>query len=132
MLPPSVPACAGMTSISLQCCASCGAAQYPPRELCVACLSDALEWQTTEYIIGEVLAVTTLHHSHEATIRAILPLRTGLVRLEAGPTALCFVANDCTPGTRVRVTAQVDSVGRTVLSALAPPDTFAANIKGAS
>ncbi len=116
--------------ISLQRCAACGTVQYPPREVCATCLHDALEWQTAEYAAGEVLAVTTLHHSHAPGFRGMLPLRTGLVRLDAGPTALCFLADDCAAGTRVHVTAQHDSAGRTVLSASAAADTFAALTKG--
>ena len=43
---------------------------------------------------GEVLAATALHHSHEAAFRDALPLRVGLVRLDAGPTVVCFLADE--------------------------------------
>ena len=103
--------------LALQHCTTCGTVQYPPRELCVACLADTLTWQVTEDAPGEVLAETMLHHSHEPTFDALLPICVGLVRLDAGPTAVCFLDHFCAAGTRVRITARLDSDGRTVLSA---------------
>jgi uncharacterized protein len=117
--------------IALQRCTTCGTVQYPPRELCVACLNDTLEWQTTEDTPGELLAVTVLHHSHDQRFNASLPIRVGLVRFDAGPTAVCFLAGDCGAGARVSVTAKHDDEGRTVLSAQAATDSFAADTKGA-
>jgi uncharacterized OB-fold protein len=103
--------------LALQRCCDCNATQYPPRELCVACLGERLEWRATGAEYGEVLADTTLHHSHEATFRDALPLRVGLVRLDPGPTAVCFLSEGCDAGTRVRITAHNDTLGRAVLSA---------------
>ena len=85
--------------------------QYPPRELCGACLADTLEWRVTDDEPGEVLASTVLHHSHEPAFDAMLPMRVGLVRLDAGPTAVCFLTEACSAGTRVRVTAKLDYRG---------------------
>jgi uncharacterized protein len=64
-----------------------------------------------------VLAETMLHHSHEPAFNALLPIRVGLVRLDAGPTAVCFLDHGCAAGTRVRITARQDNDGHTVLSA---------------
>jgi uncharacterized protein len=94
--------------MTMQRCTACGKAQYPPRELCSACLADAFEWHEAD--AGEVLAVTTLHHSHEPAFRPQLPLRIGLVRLEAGPTVVCFLADGCQLGTRVWITARADAL----------------------
>ena len=102
--------------LALQHCAGCGSHQYPPRELCVACLSDRLEWHMSDSEAGEVLATTTLHHSHDATFRSSLPLRIALVRLDCGPSVVCF-AHDAAPAQRVHVTAALDSHGRPVLTA---------------
>ncbi len=102
----------------LQRCSACGTVQYPPRELCAACLADTLDWRVTDAEPGEVLAHTVLHHSHEPSFAAMLPLRVGLVRLEAGPTVVCFLAERCCAGTRVSVAEHLDSEGRTVLSAV--------------
>jgi uncharacterized OB-fold protein len=89
----------------------------PPRELCCVCLADQLEWRTTDSEHGEVLASTMLHHSHETAFRAALPIRVSLVRLDPGPTVVCFLAEGCDPGTRVRITASNDAAGRAVLTA---------------
>ncbi len=102
--------------VALQSCASCGMAQYPPRSLCHACLSADLAWSRALSIEGVVLAATVLHHSHEPDFRSALPLRVGMVHLDCGPQAVCFV-QVAEPGTRVRVTATLDAQGRAVLTA---------------
>ncbi len=103
--------------LALQCCTECGAIQYPPRELCAACLSDRLQWRVTAQQSGELLAVTTLHHSHDAAFREALPLHVGLVQLAPGATAVCFLAAPCQPGAKVSVTARLDAAGRAMLTA---------------
>jgi uncharacterized protein len=102
--------------LALQRCTGCGTVQYPPRELCFACLADALEWRATDVEAGEVMATTLLHHSHRAAFGARLPLRVGLVRLDAGPVTVCILAEGCTAATRVQVTASCDD-NVTVLTA---------------
>jgi uncharacterized OB-fold protein len=89
--------------IRLQRCKECGAAQYPPREICGACLSDRLAWQEAESLPARVLARTRLHHSNEPSFRSRLPLSLGLVRFDAGPVAICFLAEATAPGTAVQV-----------------------------
>jgi uncharacterized OB-fold protein len=103
--------------LALQSCIACGTVQYPPRELCTTCLADQLEWHMTDAEGGEVLADAMLHHSHEAAFRDALPLCIGLVRLNEGPTVVCFLTKGCAAGTRVRVTARNDDAGRAVLTA---------------
>jgi uncharacterized OB-fold protein len=107
--------------LAVQRCIKCGTVQYPPRELCYSCLADQLEWHTSDAEGGEVLASAALHHSHEAAFRGDLPLRVGLVRLDAGPTFVCFLAAGCDAGTRVGITARNDASGRTVLTATPVP-----------
>lgn len=103
--------------VALQRCMACEAVQYPPRELCGSCLADALVWRVSDSEPGEMLATTCLHHSHDPRFRARLPLRVGLVRFDAGPTAICFVDEGCAAGTRVAVSARTDDSGRAVLAA---------------
>jgi uncharacterized OB-fold protein len=117
---------AALGQLALQRCRECATVQYPPRELCVACLSDALEWRTSDAETGELLAITTLHHSHDAAFRNRLPLHVGLVRLDAGPTAVCFLAEGCLAGQQVRVSAALDDAGRPILTARAVPPPAAA------
>jgi uncharacterized OB-fold protein len=107
--------------LALQRCTVCGTVQYPPRELCSACLTDQLEWRVTDAAGGEVLAATALHSSHEAAFRDVLPLRVGLVRLDPGPTVICFLPDGGDAGTRVRVTARNDDGGHAVLTARPMP-----------
>ena len=101
----------------LQRCTSCGTVQYPPRELCAACLSDSLEWLDATTQAGVVLATTSLYHSHDPAFRANLPIQVALVHLDAGPTAVCFLTGQPTAGGRVHITAQRDTKGRLILSA---------------
>ena len=102
--------------LTLQNCADCGAIQYPPRELCATCLSDHLESRVTDSEPGEVLAATTLHHSHDAAFRPRLPLAIALVRLDCGPSVVCFAPN-ATPGQRAHITAALDDKSRPILTA---------------
>jgi uncharacterized OB-fold protein len=109
---------ASSDKLALQRCIACGTMQYPPRELCAACLADEMIWVVAGFADGDVLAVTTLHHSHEVACRAALPLRVGLVRLDAGPTVVCFLDEGCAAGTRVQIAARTDAAGRAVLAAI--------------
>ena len=99
----------------LQVCDDCGAVQYPPREACHACLSARLKWrqQSGE---GELLALTTLHHSNDLFFRERLPWRLGLVHLDAGPTLMVHLHGDVqAAGQRVKVGARLDRAGRAVV-----------------
>jgi uncharacterized OB-fold protein len=89
--------------IRLRRCADCDTAQYPPREVCGACLSDRLVWDSADSLPARVLARTLLHHSNEQRFRARLPLRVGLVKFDAGPLAVCFLSETAMPGDTVRV-----------------------------
>jgi uncharacterized OB-fold protein len=89
--------------IRLQRCLDCGAAQYPPREVCGHCLSDRLGWDSADSLPARVVALTVLHHSNEPRFRPNLPLTCGLVRFDAGPVAVCFLAPAARPGDAVRV-----------------------------
>lgn len=106
-----------MTDEWLQRCTSCGTVQYPPRALCVACLSDALEWFDTGTAAGVVLAITSLHHSHDPAFNTSLPLQIALVQLTAGPTIVCFLTGGATQGSRVHIAMQRDAKGRLTLTA---------------
>ncbi|HEX4260357.1 MAG TPA: zinc ribbon domain-containing protein [Acetobacteraceae bacterium] len=110
-------AAAGRGLLALQRCADCGRVQYPPREVCAACLGDALEWEEAASAEADLLAETTLHHSHDPAFAEALPLRVGLARLAAGAVAITFLDADCTPGCRARVSARLDAAGRAILHA---------------
>ena len=96
--------------IRLQRCDTCGNAQYPAREVCCACLSDLLAWDVADSLPGRVLARTRLHHSNEQYFRARLPLTVGLVQFDAGPVAVCFLADIAVPGDAVQVRLGADDL----------------------
>ena len=125
MLPPRVrsraalglTAAAALGRFELQVCGDCGAVQYPPREMCHRCLTGTLRWRAQSGT-GELIAETSLHHSNDSYFRERLPWRLGLVRLDAGPTAVVHLHGGCAPApSRVRVGARLDKSGQGVLLA---------------
>lgn len=110
-------AAAALGQFELQVCEHCGTVQYPPREACHRCLSVGLRWRPQSGR-GELIADTLLHHSNDAYFREHLPWRIGLVRLDAGPTAVVHVHGACAPApSRVQVGARLDKSGQGVLLA---------------
>jgi uncharacterized OB-fold protein len=99
--------------IRLQRCTDCTTAQYPPREICGACLSDRLAWDTSDALPARVVARAYLHHSNEPHFRDLLPLTVGLVKFDAGPVAVCFLSATATatatPGDQVQVRLNADN-----------------------
>jgi len=110
-------------SFELQVCEDCHAVQYPPREACRACVSPRLKWRAQSGA-GELLALTTLHHSNDLFFRERLPWRLGLVHLDAGPTLMVHLHGDVSAaGRRVRVGARLDRAGRAVVIAFPESET---------
>ncbi len=111
-------AAAARGRFELQVCERCGAVQYPPREVCVRCLSVRLRW-TEQEGLGTVLAITTLAHSNAGYFQARLPWHLGLVQLRCGPTVMVHLhgAVAVAPAS-VRVIARLDRSGRGVLIGL--------------
>jgi NAD(P)-dependent dehydrogenase (short-subunit alcohol dehydrogenase family) len=67
---------------------------------------------------GELIAETSVHHSNDSFFRERIPWRLGLVRLDAGPTAVVHLHGGCAPApSRVRVGARLDKSGQGVLMA---------------
>jgi NAD(P)-dependent dehydrogenase (short-subunit alcohol dehydrogenase family)/uncharacterized OB-fold protein len=125
LLPPAarsraalgLTAAAALGCFNLQVCANCGAVQYPPREACHVCLSLHLSWRTADGL-GELIADTTIRHSHEPFFRKRLPWRIGMVQLDAGPTVIAHLHSRCAPApARVRLSARLDKSGQGVLVA---------------
>src|SRR5271170_3468346 len=110
-------AAAALGRFELQVCAACGAVQYPPREACHRCLSGTLRW-CEQPGTGELIAETTVQHSNDLYFRERVPWRLGMVRLDAGPTAIVHLHGGCAPVPgRVRVGARLDKSGQGVLLA---------------
>ena len=117
------------TSLSLQHCTSCGQVQYPPRELCSACLGD-LVWRPTSGN-GIVTSRLDLHHSLWEFFKRKLstkPWPIASVTLDCGPTVIAHLdvasfaasqALDITPGTPVEIFSHTDCSLQSVLIATA-------------
>jgi NAD(P)-dependent dehydrogenase (short-subunit alcohol dehydrogenase family)/uncharacterized OB-fold protein len=111
-------AAAARGCFELQVCLDCGTVQYPPREVCRACLSHRLVWRAQDGR-GELVTDTVLHTAQELFFRERLPWRIGIVRLDAGVNVIAYLhasvgASPC----RVRVEAALDRAGQAVLVAV--------------
>jgi NAD(P)-dependent dehydrogenase (short-subunit alcohol dehydrogenase family)/uncharacterized OB-fold protein len=110
-------AAAALGRFELQVCSACGTVQYPPREICHRCLSGELHWRE-QTGTGELIADTVIHHSNDPYFRKRVPWRLGLVRLDAGPTAVVHLHGQCAAApSRVHVGARLDKSGQGVLLA---------------
>lgn len=106
----------------LQHCFDCNTVQYPPRSVCMNCLSHRLEWREVNGR-GELITGTVLHHSNELYYRERVPVRVGTVKLDAGPNVLAHLHRDCVAPSRVQVRAHLDKSGQATLIALPAEDT---------
>lgn len=106
----------------LQACAECGAVTYPPRDACPRCLSPDLTFRDVADG-GTLVVATTLHVPIALWFRERAPWRTGLVRLDAGPTLVAHLHGDCTEGGRVRMRLMLDRAGQAAAFALPETDT---------
>lgn len=95
----------------LQVCQDCGAVQYPPRDVCGNCLSDALKWRAAERY-GTLVATTQTRISSERFFRERPAWRTGLVTLDGGVGVIAHLHADCEVGGRVLLDIKLDPAGR--------------------
>lgn len=102
---------------ALQCCAECDTIQYPPRDVCSACLSPQLSWKDISPE-GDILAETTIHAVSKLYFRERVPWRVGTVQLDAGPVVICHLHGDCQRNSRVTLINRLDRSGQGVLMAL--------------
>ena len=86
-------------------CRQCGTAQYPLREVCLRCLSDAIDARETD-AGGIVLAGARVHRSLDPAFAGRLPLEIVSVKLDAGPVAIVFGRPGLEAGARVRLRPQ--------------------------
>lgn len=111
-----LPAAAGLV---LPCCSRCGRVNYPPRELCGACLADHLVWQEVDNR-GAVQACTELHNSLEPDYADHLPWRVASVLLACGPVVLAHLQPGVVAGADVTVHIVEDRHGNRMLAAIDP------------
>ncbi|WP_435211200.1 Zn-ribbon domain-containing OB-fold protein [Luminiphilus sp. nBUS_16] len=107
--------------LQLQNCTDCGHVQYPPTELCGACLGSTLIYRDTP-CTGTLLAQSQLHHSlWEYFKRRIkeAPWTIASVQLDVGPVAIVHLAaGDLKTGNRVQVFSHSDASRSVVLIAV--------------
>ncbi|MDE0727724.1 MAG: zinc ribbon domain-containing protein, partial [Alphaproteobacteria bacterium] len=109
-------AMAAVGRFALQCCADCGQVQYPPRQICGQCLGDDLPWRDVDPS-GTLLAETKLHHANDLFFRDRVPWRLGVVGMDAGPSVVAHLAEDCRQGDRVNLSLNLDRSGHAVMNA---------------
>ena len=91
--------------LHLQTCQDCGHRQHPPRYLCAACHSKALDFQPASGK-GRVLTFTVTHATRDRGWTDHVPYGTALVETDEGPrivTAWRGTREELRPGVRVRV-----------------------------
>lgn len=111
-------AAAARGCFALQVCRDCGAVQYPPREVCGACLSHRLIWRPQDGK-GALITETTLRTAQELYFRERLPWRVGIVRLDAGVNLIAYLhAGVGAAPCRVRVEAALDRAGQAAFVAI--------------
>ncbi len=130
LLPPSarsrtalgITAAAAWGRFELQVCVACGVAQYPPREVCGACLGDELAWRGVDPM-GELIAATTVHVSGDSYFRERTPWRVGTVAMDAGQVVIAHLVASLATGDRVRLAQKLDRAGQGVMVALPLAET---------
>jgi len=115
-------------AFELPVCQSCRNVQYPVGEICSACLSSELRWESVPRT-GTVLSATVVRHCTEAYFQKQRPILMGSVRLDAGPVAIVRMSADCAkPGERVFISNQLDRSGEAILCASAKSESAVENI----
>lgn len=109
-------AIAAVGRFALQTCADCGRVQYPPRQICGQCLGDDLPWKDVNPL-GTLLAETKLHHANDLFFRDRIPWRLGMVHMDAGPSVVAHLAEDCGQGDRVKLSLNLDRSGHAAMNA---------------
>ncbi len=116
-------------ALTLQHCEECGQVQYPPRELCKACLGE-LVWRETQGS-GVISSGVDLHHSLWEFFKRRMqqkPWPIASIALDCGPTVIAHLdlesfaatcADDIALATAVQVFSHSDCSQQAVLIAVA-------------
>jgi len=101
----------------LQCCEKCGRYTYPARDACPNCLSSDLHFRDAP-TGGTSLSETRIEVTSDPYFRDHMPWRTGLVKLDCGPSVIAHLHGDCDgPGVPLRLSLQLDRAGQAVFFA---------------
>ena len=91
--------------LRVQRCAECATFRHPPRPLCAACASDAVEWIAVSGR-GEVWAATMIHPPTLPAFAARTPYNAVVVRLDEG----VFMVGNVIDAAAVSVGTRVEAV----------------------
>ena len=69
--------------LRFQHCADCSRAQFYPRQVCVQCGSEKVEWKTS-HGTGTVFSLTRVERAPNDSFRALVPYSLALVDLDEG------------------------------------------------
>lgn len=106
-------------TIELQRCGHCGAFQYPARDLCRMCLSDALRMAAVQ-AGGIIVSEARICRSLEPERLTNGPLRIGAVALDVGVRVIALLDGEATAGTRVLL-HRTDSPERPLVASRSQP-----------
>ena len=84
---------AAREELVLKRCKSCGKHHFPPRHLCPACWSDALEW-TPSRGEGAVYSFTVMHRAPMPAFAKRVPYVVALIDLDDGPRMMANIIGD--------------------------------------
>jgi hypothetical protein len=79
----------------VQRCGECGLLRFPPRAVCTACLSSAVEWVRASGR-GRVYSFSVIHQNQAPGFREALPYVLAIVQLDEGPRMMTNVVG-CAP-----------------------------------
>jgi uncharacterized OB-fold protein len=104
-------------TFAIQHCVDCGARQYPPRDVCRRCLSDALELRQT-LVTGTVMAQALIHRSFDPDMTRNGALPLGLVALSDGLRLIALLTPQVAVGMTVTLHRHPDRPGAIIAHAL--------------
>lgn len=111
-----------LEGIVYQRCCNCHKACYPAQPLCPGCLSDQLEWHTSNQP-GKVLSFTNLHFSFNEFYQERGPWPVALIASEEGPNLYAFLhSDDIKIGEEVKLFSLPDVIGEVVVVAITAHD----------
>ncbi len=84
-------------------CADCDHVQFFPRNLCLHCHSDRVEWQTSTGI-GTIYSITRVERAPTDEFRALVPYAIALVDLDEGVRIMAHANAALKIGDKGRVT----------------------------
>jgi uncharacterized protein len=90
----------------VQRCRDCGTSRFPPRAICPACLSSAVEWVRASGR-GTVYSFTVTHQNQAPGFRDELPYVLAIVELAEGPRLMTNLVECASDAVRIGMPVEV-------------------------